>query len=43
EKEMRKAAENWEFEKAAALRDQLYDLRGVLENKAPLWQRDQKK
>ncbi|MBN1249433.1 MAG: excinuclease ABC subunit UvrB, partial [Anaerolineae bacterium] len=29
EKEMRKAAENWEFEKAAALRDQLYDLRGV--------------
>jgi excinuclease ABC subunit B len=43
EKEMRKAAENWEFEKAAALRDQLYDLRGVLENKAPLWQRDRKK
>jgi excinuclease ABC subunit B len=43
EKEMHKAAENWEFEKAAALRDQLYNLRGVLENKAPLWKRDQKR
>ncbi len=27
EKEMRTAAENWEFEKAAALRDQIFDLR----------------
>ncbi len=42
EKEMKTAAENWEFEKAAALRDQIFDLRGVLENKAPLWQRDRK-
>lgn len=43
EKEMRMAAESWEFEKAAALRDQLFELRGILESKAPLWQRDQKK
>ena len=43
EKEMRTAAENWEFEKAAILRDQIFDLRGVLESKAPLWQRDRKK
>ncbi len=42
EKEMRTAAENWEFEKAAALRDQIFDLRGVLESKAPLWKRDRK-
>jgi excinuclease ABC subunit B len=42
EKEMRNAAENWEFEKAAALRDQVFELRGVLESKAPLWQRDRK-
>jgi len=43
EKEMRTAAENWEFEKAAALRDQIFELRGVLEDKAPLWQRDRKR
>ncbi len=42
EKEMKTAAENWEFEKAAALRDQIFELRGVLENKAPLWQRERK-
>ncbi len=42
EKEMRTAAENWEFEKAAVLRDQIFDLRGVLESKAPLWKRDRK-
>ncbi|MGC9349013.1 MAG: excinuclease ABC subunit UvrB [Anaerolineae bacterium] len=43
EKEMKSAAEAWEFEKAAALRDQIFELRGVLESKAPLWQRDRKK
>ena len=43
EKEMRTAADNWEFEKAAGLRDQIFDLRGVLESKAPLWKRDRKK
>ena len=32
EKEMRMAAQNLEFEKAAALRDQLFELRGFLEN-----------
>jgi excinuclease ABC subunit B len=31
EKEMKSAAQNLEFEKAAALRDQLYELRGYLE------------
>jgi excinuclease ABC subunit B len=31
EKEMRAAAQNLEFEKAAALRDQLFELRGFLE------------
>jgi excinuclease ABC subunit B len=40
EREMRAAAEDWEFEKAAALRDQVFELRGVLEEKAPLWKRD---
>jgi len=43
EKEMRTAADNWEFEKAAGLRDQIFELRGVLESKAPLWKRDRKK
>ncbi len=43
EKEMKVAAENWEFEKAAALRDQVFELRGILEEKAPLWKRDKKK
>ncbi len=42
EKEMKSAAQNWEFEKAAALRDQIFELRGVLENKAPLWKRDKR-
>ncbi len=32
EREMRTAAQNLEFEKAAALRDQLFELRGFLEN-----------
>ncbi|MGC9399642.1 MAG: excinuclease ABC subunit UvrB [Anaerolineae bacterium] len=40
EKEMKTAADNWEFEKAAALRDQIYELRGILEEKAPLWKRE---
>ncbi len=40
EREMRAAAEAWEFEKAAALRDQIFELRGVLESKAPLWKRE---
>ncbi|MDX9956782.1 MAG: excinuclease ABC subunit UvrB [Anaerolineae bacterium] len=42
EKEMKTAAQNWEFEKAAALRDQIFELRGILENKAPLWKRDRR-
>ncbi len=40
EREMRAAAEAWEFEKAAALRDQIFELRGILERKAPLWKRE---
>ena len=40
EREMRSAAEEWEFEKAAVLRDQILELRGVLEEKAPLWKRE---
>jgi excinuclease ABC subunit B len=43
EKEMRSAAGDWEFEKAATLRDQIFELRGILEEKAPLWKRDQQK
>jgi len=42
EKEMKTAAGNWEFEKAAALRDQIFELRGILEDKAPLWKRERK-
>ncbi len=42
EKEMKSSAENWEFEKAAALRDQIFELRGILEEKNPLWKRDKK-
>jgi excinuclease ABC subunit B len=42
EKEMKSAAENWEFEKAAALRDQIIELRGIWEEKSPLWKRDKK-
>ena len=40
---MKTAAENWEFEKAAALRDQIFEMRGILENKSPLWKRDREK
>lgn len=43
EKEMKRAAESWEFEKAAALRDQIFELRGVLEAKSPLWKRERGK
>ncbi len=43
EKEMKTAAENWEFEKAAALRDQIFEMRGILETKSPLWKRDRSK
>jgi excinuclease ABC subunit B len=41
EKQMRVAAEALEFEKAAALRDQLYELRGILAEKddLPPWRR----
>ncbi len=42
EKEMKSAAQNWEFEKAAGLRDQIFELRGILEDKAPLWQRERR-
>ncbi len=40
EKEMRASADNWEFEKAAGLRDKIFELRGILEEKAPLWKRE---
>jgi excinuclease ABC subunit B len=41
ETQMKEAAKNLEFEKAAVLRDQVYELRGVLaeETKAPPWER----
>jgi len=41
EKQMKIAATNLEFEKAAVLRDQIYELRGILaeESKAPPWER----
>jgi excinuclease ABC subunit B len=39
--QMKDAAKNLEFEKAAVLRDQIYELRGILaeESKAPPWER----
>ena len=41
EKQMKEAAKNLEFEKAAVLRDQIYELRGLLadESDAPPWKR----
>lgn len=41
EKQMKDAARNLEFEKAAILRDQIYELRNILadESKAPPWER----
>ena len=41
EKQMKEAAKNLEFEKAAVLRDQVFDLRGVLadESNLPPWKR----
>jgi len=41
EKQMKESARNLEFEKAAVLRDQIYDLRGILaeESKLPPWQK----
>jgi excinuclease ABC subunit B len=41
EKQMKDAAKNLEFEKAAVLRDQIYDLRSILaeESNAPPWER----
>ena len=41
EKQMKQAAQNLEFEKAAVLRDQVYDLRGILaeESNAPPWEK----
>ena len=41
EVQMKAAAKNLEFEKAAVLRDQIYELRGLLaeETKAPPWER----
>jgi excinuclease ABC subunit B len=40
-KEMKLAAKNLEFEKAAVLRDQIFELRSVLadESDAPPWER----
>ena len=41
EKQMKEAARNMEFEKAAVLRDQIYELRSILadESKLPPWER----
>jgi excinuclease ABC subunit B len=41
EKQMKEAAKNLEFERAAVLRDQIFELRSVLaeESNAPPWQR----
>lgn len=41
EKQMKEAAKNLEFEKAAVLRDEIYELRGILaeESNLPPWQR----
>ena len=41
EKQMKEAARNLEFEKAAALRDEVYELRGILaeESNLPPWQK----
>ncbi|HZD57535.1 MAG TPA: excinuclease ABC subunit UvrB [Anaerolineales bacterium] len=41
EKQMKEAAKNLEFEKAAVLRDQIYELRGILaeESRLPPWER----
>ncbi len=41
EKQMKEAAKNLEFEKAAVLRDQIYELRSILaeESNAPPWER----
>jgi excinuclease ABC subunit B len=41
EKQMKESAKNLEFERAAVLRDQIFELRSVLaeESKAPPWQR----
>jgi excinuclease ABC subunit B len=41
EAQMKQAAKDLEFEKAAVLRDEIYELRGVLaeESHAPPWER----
>ena len=41
EKQMKEAAKNLEFEKAAALRDEMFELRSILaeESNAPPWER----
>ena len=41
EKQMKEAAKNLEFEKAAVLRDEIFELRGILaeESNAPPWER----
>jgi excinuclease ABC subunit B len=41
EQQMKQAAKDLEFEKAAVLRDEIYELRGILaeETNAPPWER----
>jgi excinuclease ABC subunit B len=41
EKQMKEAAKNLEFEKAAALRDEIYELKGILADDVKLkpWER----
>jgi len=44
EKQMKRAAEDLEFEKAALLRDQIFELRGVMaeQEKVPAWERERR-
>jgi excinuclease ABC subunit B len=45
EKQMKRAAEDLEFEKAAVLRDEIFELRAAMEAKEdiPAWERERRK